>query len=408
MKIRTVTLGLELSFEDFQTGSLNVKLEKVDKISKDIAATLISNGYVVQTTRLVLNPLEDWLIPIIDAGVLSLSQIIELLIVEFEKLSFMMFNVGCCSTVRCMELLPQILAASERFSGSVNFQKSEYAAFAPPFDLCKAAASVSIKLAELCGDLANFRFCCSFNCAPFIPFFPAAYHKDSSISVSIGLENGDLMFIAFNSADSYDEAHDNLFSSLQQIIFSIQAIVQPLCSSKGVSYKGVDSSINPGLLLFESVVGGMESVINCGSGRSTKFGEFGTLAAVSVTTRALKSLDRQPFRGMELKTTGYNGVMLPVMEDIVLAERAAQDPSLVSLRDLLMFSAVCGVGLDTVPVPGDITVDQVAGVYTEVAALAFRLDKPLTCRLLPMRGKKAGDFTDIESPYMVNTKVFSV
>ena len=76
-------------------------------------------------------------------------------------------------------------------------------------------------------------------------------------------------------------------------------------------------------------------------------GEFGTLSAVSAVTKAVKSL---PENG--IKTIGYNGLMLPVMEDIVLAERAAQTPPTFTLRDLLTFSAVCGVGLDTVPVPG--------------------------------------------------------
>lgn len=76
-------------------------------------------------------------------------------------------------------------------------------------------------------------------------------------------------------------------------------------------------------------------------------GAFGTLAAVSAVTKAVKSL---PEKGIKL--IGYNGLMLPVMEDLVLAERAAQLPSTYSLRDLLTFSAVCGVGLDTVPVPG--------------------------------------------------------
>ena len=76
-------------------------------------------------------------------------------------------------------------------------------------------------------------------------------------------------------------------------------------------------------------------------------GDYGTLAAVSAVTKAVKSL---PERGIKL--IGYSGLMLPVMEDRVLAERAAQTPPAFSLRDLLTFSAVCGVGLDTVPVPG--------------------------------------------------------
>lgn len=76
-------------------------------------------------------------------------------------------------------------------------------------------------------------------------------------------------------------------------------------------------------------------------------GEFGTLAAVSAVTSAVKSLASHG-----IKLIGYNGLMLPVMEDLILAERASQNPPTFSLRDLLIFSSVCGVGLDTVPVPG--------------------------------------------------------
>jgi uncharacterized protein len=163
-------------------------------------------------------------------------------------------------------------------------------------------------------------------------------------------------------------------------------------------------------------------------------GEFGTLAAVSAVTAAVKSLE---LNGVKL--IGYNGLMLPVMEDLILADRAAQVPPTFTMRDLLMFSSVCGVGLDTIPVPGqslflesqrhfskihflchlpeiydfinfvgDITVEKIAGVYMETAALAFRLNKPLSCRLLVMDGKKAGDMTDFLHSYLHNTRVFAI
>lgn len=145
--------------------------------------------------------------------------------------------------------------------------------------------------------------------------------------------------------------------------------------------------------------------------------------------------------------------MLPVMEDITLAARAAALPSFlsnstlgissfiprianfhiwtlidwlffeicfllteataattgVSLRDLLVFSCVCGVGLDTVPISGEATPEGLAAVYSEVGTLSYRLNKPLTCRVLPMKGLKPGEFTQIpENPYLVNTRVFSI
>eukprot|EP01032_Pedospumella_encystans_P003328 gene3328-3931_t len=107
-----------------------------------------------------------------------------------------------------------------------------------------------------------------------------------------------------------------------------------------------------------------------------------------------------------VKLVGYSGLMLPVMEDIILAQRASEGR--YNMRDLLTFSAVCGVGLDTVPIPGDTSAEALAGVYQEVATLAFRLNKPLSCRVLPMQGKVAGDVTNVVSPYLCNTTVFAI
>lgn len=70
---------------------------------------------------------------------------------------------------------------------------------------------------------------------------------------------------------------------------------------------------------------------------------------------------------------------------------------------------MCGVGLDTVPIAGDVSVEALAAVYSEVGTLSYRLNKPLTCRLLPMKGLRPGDFTQLpENPYLVNTRVFSI
>ncbi len=78
-----------------------------------------------------------------------------------------------------------------------------------------------------------------------------------------------------------------------------------------------------------------------------------------------------------------------------------------TLRDLLLFSAVCGVGLDTVPIAGNTPAAQIAAIYQETAALAFRLNKPLSVRLLPMGGLLPGQRTKVNNPYLTDTAVFS-
>jgi uncharacterized protein (UPF0210 family) len=89
------------------------------------------------------------------------------------------------------------------------------------------------------------------------------------------------------------------------------------------------------------------------------------------------------------------------MEDKVLAQRWAE--STYNVDSLLAYSAVCGTGLDTVPLPGDISAEQMQRIFGDVASLATKWNKPLSARLQPAPGKKAGEMTDYQDPYLFNT-----
>lgn len=95
--------------------------------------------------------------------------------------------------------------------------------------------------------------------------------------------------------------------------------------------------------------------------------------------------------------------MLPVMEDKVLARRWAEEA--FDIDSVLAYSAVCGTGLDTVPLPGDINEEQLARIFGDVASLASKWNKPLSARLLPIKDKRAGEQTDISDPYLFNTRL---
>jgi len=53
-------------------------------------------------------------------------------------------------------------------------------------------------------------------------------------------------------------------------------------------------------------------------------------------------------------------------------------------------------------------VDQLAGILLDVATLATVLDKPLTARLLPVPGKRAGDMTEFDFDYFANARILEV
>jgi uncharacterized protein (UPF0210 family) len=97
---------------------------------------------------------------------------------------------------------------------------------------------------------------------------------------------------------------------------------------------------------------------------------------------------------------------MPLLEDWTLARSASQ--GLLTISDLLLYSAVCGTGIDTLPLPGDTTAGQLSAILLDLAALALRLNKPLTARLLPVPGKAAGEETGFDFAFFANSRILPV
>jgi len=256
------------------------------------------------------------------------------------------------------------------------------------------AAKVIVRLAEETeGGLGNFRFCASFCCPPGIPFFPAAYANESDdITITIGLENGDIATKAFKGAESIGAAKQKLFKEMTQVSQSIEKVATAACDEAGVVYGGLDTSLNPALDQEGSIAGAFEELLG------QPFGSGGTLEIAAMITSVLKSIPT--------KRAGYCGLMLPPMEDLVLAQRAAESPPTYSIKDLLSYSSVCGVGLDTVPISGKVTSEEVSALIRDVGALSHKWKKPLSCRLFPVLNTSEGNETCFSSPYLCNTRTF--
>jgi uncharacterized protein len=95
--------------------------------------------------------------------------------------------------------------------------------------------------------------------------------------------------------------------------------------------------------------------------------------------------------------------MLPVLEDTRMAQRWSE--GVINMDALLAYSSVCATGLDTVPLPGEVTEAQLARIMGDVAVLAYKWKKPLTARLLPVHGAQAGDMTRFESQFLTNARL---
>jgi uncharacterized protein (UPF0210 family) len=252
-----------------------------------------------------------------------------------------------------------------------------------------AAAEIITSLSRVNNGEANFRFAAIADCPANTPFFPAAFHEGEN-SFGIGLETPNLLTEAFNSSNS-----SNVKQTLQQILEKnlkpVEILAEKISTQTKWKYDGIDDSPAPGL---DASIG---QAIETYTGQP--FGNPSTLGACALITDVLKALD--------IKKCGYSGLMLPVIEDKVLAQRAAEQR--YTVQELLLYSSVSGTGLDVVPIAGDTPKNTIEGILTDVAALSLKYTaKALSVRLFPIPNKKAGEKAIFDNPYLTSTTVMKV
>ena len=381
MKIRTLTTGITIkSSLDFE------KIKPVAEFNRKARVLFEREGYEVQTTRVATNSWEQYLPGSSSEEILGGVKRIEEIC---RDLDVNLFNIGYASSPDRIRLCSQIVADTSLISCSGKIGDSETGL---KYQNATASAEVIKRISEKTDNgEGNFRFCAWANCKAGIPFFPAGYHEGET-SFSIGLECSDLATKAFSKSKNLLEAEKNLKSTVQDELGKIQEIARQISAGLRIRFGGIDASLAPSLDRDESIAFAYEKL---GIG---KFGDTGTLAISAVITRVLKNLS--------LKTCGYSGLMLPICEDFGLAQRASE--GCFGVTDLLLYSAVCGCGLDVVPLPGDMAVEKIEAILLDVATLAITLNKPLSARLLPVPGKRAGEMTAFNSPYLVDCKILDV
>ncbi|MDP8227671.1 MAG: DUF711 family protein [Candidatus Celaenobacter polaris] len=378
MKIRTITHGISLGYplDEYAIKDAAAFNNNARKIYED-------QGFEVQEPRITTNSWPDFL------GHLRKDDLIETLqsfesICKHEGVEFT--SIGTVKELEHMDLIPDIILHTERISTTMTIV-DDITGFSVEA-LIKAAQTIKTISETTEKGYGNFRFAAIANCPPDIPFYPASYHVGKSC-FALGLECSDLLNRAFVDQNSFDTARENLKRIFIEELRPLEDIGMMIEDDTGVSFKGIDVSVAPSLEEHESIAYGFEKL------GLNKFGEPGTLAIAAMVTSVLKSLP--------VRKWGYCGLMLPVLEDVGLAERCGD--GLLDVQKLLAYSAVCGTGLDCIPLPGDITEQELINILYDVASLSSKLDKPLSARLFPVPGKSAGEFTDFNSPFLTECKI---
>ena len=378
-KVRTITGFVRLERDTYAQ-----QIAEVLSVLRAAKEDFAKQGYEVQTIRIVTQPLAELVSGLPETKALAFLKALDDL---SEKENFMpsvgpgmMSDSDDPATMRLLEkalsTLPHI-QANAIIAGEDGIHWKV---------IHESAALVRYVTDHSPHSQGNFEFTVTAMLKPYGPFYPGTYHTGEGRQFSIGFEGANVV------QEVFARTHGDFAGSVAELTKQLtvhakiaESIGRQVAAEKNWTFKGVDPT--PAPLADVSIAAAMETYTGA------KFGSSGTMTAALIITTAVKAVP--------VEQIGYSGLMVPVMEDKLLAQRWAE--GVVTTDSLLAYSAVCGTGLDTVPYPGDISVGQLERIFGDVASLAWKWNKPLSARLQPVLGKKAGDRTDFNSQYLFNT-----
>jgi uncharacterized protein (UPF0210 family) len=382
-KIRTITAGVTLaSPEDFG------KLRSAVDFLMEAKSRYIKAGYEVQTIRISTQPLPHYLPDWKNQTAIDALQGMD----QFALDNEVGFSIGqIIVDDRYDDDFAQWVAALIKQTSQLNMTTQTASAEhgIHQHTIRATAEAISAIASESPGGEGNFRFAATAFIPPDTPFFPAAWHQGVD-QFALGLETPNLLTHVFKSASGFDDARQKLMARMNGVMHPLQQIAQQLSEESDWSYTGMDTSPAPGITA--SIGEAIETLTG------SPFGTGNTLSACAAITDVLKNLD--------VKICGYSGLMLPVMEDPVLAKRAQEGH--FSVSELLLYSSVCGTGLDTVPLAGDVSIDSLAAVIRDMSSLAAKYQKALSARLFPVPGASVGQLVEFESPMLTDSIIMAL
>jgi uncharacterized protein (UPF0210 family) len=380
-KIRTITAFIRLERQTYRS-----QVADALRLLKAAKAEFTKAGYEVETLRITTQPFPEYTKGLTPEEAVAFFR-------EYDRLAKregFAPDIGPAMSkdsddASQADLLGQIIAATETINAFIVVADDD----GIHWNGVRAAARINKYLEEhTLHSEGNFRFAAGAFPPAVAPFYPVSYTSGAGHEFAIGLESANIAQEALaGNKQNFAEAGERLRAALENQARKVEAIARQVETQTGWSYQGID--LTPVPLKDISIGAALESLAG------NQVGSPGTLSAAFAITSAVQRV--------QAKRVGYSGLMLPVLEDSVLAKR--WEAGAISRDSLMSYSSVCSTGLDAVPLPGDISEHDLGNIISDVASLAVKWRKPLSARLLPVAGKRVGDLTEFSSPYLVNIRI---
>ena len=285
---------------------------------------------------------------------------------------------------RLIASIPEALATTDRVCSSLNVASTRAGI---NMDAVLLAAQTILECARRTTDQDCYgaaKFVVFANMVEDSPFMAGAVHGsgEADAVINVGVSGPGVMAAALAQLPE-DASLMDVAEKIKQTAFKItragELMSREASRRLGVE-KGIgDLSLAPTPAAGDSVAQILEimGVGECGGP--------GTTCALALLNDAVKK------GGVMASSSvgGLSGAFIPVSEDAGMI-RAAQDGSL-SIEKLEAMTSVCSVGLDMIAVPGDVSVETIAGIIADEMAIGVINSKTTAVRLIPAIGHAEGD-----------------
>ncbi len=287
---------------------------------------------------------------------------------------------------KLMDALPRALSETERVCASVNVATTRAGINMDSIRMMgKIIRGIAVATKDR-GSVGCAKLVVFANAPEDNPFMAGAFHGvgEAEAVINVGISGPGVIKSALEKIRGSDL--ETVAETIKRTSFKItrvgQLVAREAARRLNVPFGIVDVSLAPTPSVGDSVAHILEEMglERCGAPGST--------AALMLLNDAVKKggLMASSFVG------GLSGAFIPVSEDLGMIQ-AAQEGAL-TIEKLEAMTAVCSVGLDMIAVPGDTSEDTIAAIIADEAAIGVANNKTTAVRIIPVIGKKAGDFVE--------------
>ena len=290
-----------------------------------------------------------------------------------------------------IDALPEVLSTTHRVCGYV-----ELASTRSGINIDAVARLAQTVLDAAHADAGNCGFAAAklvlfANLPPDNPFMAGATHgsgeADASINIGVSgpgvvqqalqrlVESADEQNVAVTLSDIAEEIKITAF----RITRVGELMGRELARELSLPFGIVDLSLAPTPAVGDSIGEILQAM------GILRVGAPGSTAAIAMLNDAVK-------KGGAFASSsvgGLSGAFIPTMEDATLAHAAEQ--GWLTIDKLEAMTAVCSVGLDMLPVAGNVSANSLAGLIADEMAIGMINGKTTATRIVPVPGRKAGD-----------------